>query len=526
LLALITGLAPWHWASKAGAALAIREKPNPKVIYQDESQYCYIAVEQASENPDHRLFMQDKLKHSEIIMGDILNLQYFYSRIYAVLTHYLGPEKRKLSVMMIGGGGYVYPRYVEKMWPSSSIDVVEIDPAVTKAAIEAFGLEKATSIRTFHMDARNFVDELSAKEAQTGQSPRYDFIYGDAFNDYSVPYQLTTKEFNDKIFRLLSEEGTYLINLIDIFDSGMLLGAMINTLEQTFPYVYVFSETGQPHSGRNTFIVAASKRLIDVAHFYERYKSRLRMWHLDKTEIDGLKTKANNLILTDDYAPVENLLVPAVRESGKIFLARGYEEKAAELARQGIFDKAIDFYKLYMRTDPAMTVRACKEISRLLHKQGKYDQEIEIFRKAIEYNTQAEFKVPVADIHFNLGVALRHSGKNQEASQELEKAAQDFGCQLIDEPKSLTLLTNLGHALAENGEYEEATKVFKQAFELYPADVPACLNLAKVLEIQNRFDEAIVALDKCIEVMSRLNRQEVVIDLRKYREFLEFQKSK
>jgi spermidine synthase len=256
--------------------------------------------------------MQDKLKHSEIIMGDILNLQYFYSRIYAALTHYLEPENRKLSVMMIGGGGYVYQRYVEKMWPSSRIDVVEIDPAVTKAAIEAFGLEKATSIRTFHMDARNFVDELLAKEAQAGQKTHYDFIYEDAFNDYSVPYQLTTKEFNDRIFRLLSEKGAYLINMVDVFDSGMFLGAMISTLEQTFPYVYVFSEADRPHFRRGIFVVAASKRLIDITHFCERYKSKLRMWCLNKTEIDSLKIKANNLILTDDYAPVENLLAPVV----------------------------------------------------------------------------------------------------------------------------------------------------------------------------------------------------------------------
>jgi len=43
-------------------------------------------VKQESKNPEKRAFMQDKLKHSEIVIDNLLDLQYFYTRIFASVT--------------------------------------------------------------------------------------------------------------------------------------------------------------------------------------------------------------------------------------------------------------------------------------------------------------------------------------------------------------------------------------------------------------------------------------------------------
>jgi spermidine synthase len=123
--------------------------------------------------------------------------------------------------MAIGGGGYVFPRYIEKVWPGSRIDVIEIDPDVTRAAMQAFGLAKNTTINSIHMDARNYVDKLLDEKQSGREVPQYDFIYGDAFNDLSPPFQLVTREFNEKLSAILSDDGAYMINLVDIFDSGL-----------------------------------------------------------------------------------------------------------------------------------------------------------------------------------------------------------------------------------------------------------------------------------------------------------------
>ncbi len=191
-------------------------------------------------------------------MDDIAKIQYDYVKVYAAVTERLAQNKRKLSTLSIGGGGYVFPRYVLDQWPGSRVDVAEIDPAVTEAAMVAFGLPRDTPIRTIAMDARNYIDGLSQSQSRGEAIPRYDFIYADAFNDYSVPYQLTTKEFNDASAEILTPDGAYVINLIDIFSSGRFLGSYLATLGQTFDHVEVIDKEG-PDASRETFIVVASK---------------------------------------------------------------------------------------------------------------------------------------------------------------------------------------------------------------------------------------------------------------------------
>ena len=127
--------------------------------------------------------------------------------------------------MFLGGGGFVFPRWIEALFPQEPlIHVAELDPAV-KAAVQAkMGLppDSETRIQTTLGDARNFVDDrvrANAAAKARGEKPvLYDFVYGDAFNDFSVPWHLTTLEFTRKVAQLLDpHEGIYLVNLIDIY---------------------------------------------------------------------------------------------------------------------------------------------------------------------------------------------------------------------------------------------------------------------------------------------------------------------
>lgn len=46
------------------------------------------------------------------------------------------------NVLMLGGGGYAYPKHLIATHPDTRIDVVEIDPAITRIAREHFFLDK------------------------------------------------------------------------------------------------------------------------------------------------------------------------------------------------------------------------------------------------------------------------------------------------------------------------------------------------------------------------------------------------
>ena len=140
--------------------------------------------------------------------------------------------KRLFRTLFIGGGGYTLPRFVELQYPNAEIEVVEIDPEVTRVAQTYLGIPKDTKIRTFNQDARWFV--MNCKE-----KGRYDFIFLDAFNDLSVPYHLTTKEFAMELKNLLKPHGLLLTNVIDNFNKGAFLPSYIRTLEEVFGKGYV-----------------------------------------------------------------------------------------------------------------------------------------------------------------------------------------------------------------------------------------------------------------------------------------------
>ncbi|MBN1764801.1 MAG: fused MFS/spermidine synthase, partial [Sedimentisphaerales bacterium] len=255
---------------------------------------------------------------------------------FAGVTRHLSQGRDTLSTLAIGGGGYVLPRYIEKHWPGSRIDVVEIDPGVTRAAHQAFGLEKDTSINTITADARNYIRQLSEKEKTGYEIPHYDFIYEDAINDFSVPYQLLTLEFNENISEILTPDGIYMINLVDIYEVGRFLGAVINTLQETFKQIYVLTHERLPHT-RNTYVIICSKSDIDIEEIIIKRLNHLNIWHLQPQDIEVLIHKSSSVILTDDYAPVENLLAPVVRRSAtdllneKIYTQEMKEHKISPL---------------------------------------------------------------------------------------------------------------------------------------------------------------------------------------------------
>lgn len=307
---------PWTWAKTAGERLGLRDYSGGLTLFQTESQYSFIRVEESHETPGIRSMTLDYLIHAYIDMENPDNLQYDYERIYAGLTHtaLAGlPEGREPRGLFLGGGGFVFPAWFLRHYPNGYADAAEIDPMVTRAAFEAFGLQPHPRMTIHNLDARNHVEDLLRRMEAGEDVGRFDVVYGDAFHHYSPPFHLTTYEFNEKVRRLMSAEGVLLANVIDVYRSGRFLGAMINTLEKSFPHVYVFSTSpGGPSESdqRDTFVIAGSPRTLDLSDFtFEQYNGDA----LDPRHLAALRERSGGLVLTDDFAPVDNLLAPVIR---------------------------------------------------------------------------------------------------------------------------------------------------------------------------------------------------------------------
>jgi spermidine synthase len=234
-------------------------------------------------------------------------LRYGYERVYADVVRAAFPGDPPLSALFIGGGGYTFPRYLEAVYPGSRLDVVEIDPGVTETAYTDLGLPADTSILSFNEDARRFMVDLPADR-------RYRLIIGDAFNDYSVPYHLTTLEFDRQVAAHLTEDGLYVVNIID-GRQGDFLRAYVNTLQQVFTYIYVspvVAKLGELH--RQTYVIVATNRELPIHQADTSSPLDERFVSLD--ELSAYLQQGQRLTLTDDYVPVDNLLAPVFAASG------------------------------------------------------------------------------------------------------------------------------------------------------------------------------------------------------------------
>jgi len=376
------------------------------------------------------------------------------------------------------------------------------------------------------MDARNFVDDIILKY-RDGELPQYDFIYEDAINDYSVPFQLTTTEFNDKIVRLLKEDGLYIVNLIDTFDTGLFLGAMVNTIEKTFPYVSVITERDLPTYGRNTFLIITSKQPCDFTKLAQYYPETLmNLWVLESKDIDKLRNKANNVVITDDYAPLENFLIPVVRQSAKEFLAGRLLRDAHQLRDQGKTEKSLEKYHELLKVNSPDSIRVYNEMAMMQAAQGRLDEAITNLHNAIRFNEQQIKPQNMATIHNSLAVAYQQKGDNENARKYYQMSVTGYQEILAQNPHHIKTLTRLGDALATLNKFQEAAGYFQKAVDIEPSNLDWHFRLIQAFEYAGELDKAIQANKKSLAFFEQYNQKSQADELRNYLELLEFKRQK
>lgn len=117
-------------------------------------------------------------------------------------------------------------------------------------------------------------------------------------------------------------DGWYLINVIDKIDGGRFLASMVYTLQAVFDHVYVLSESDHWHaSWASTYIVAASDAPLDLdrlAQVQGQGTDGRRITRVMPPErMEAWLAERDGVLLTDDYAPVDNLLAPLFLERGR-----------------------------------------------------------------------------------------------------------------------------------------------------------------------------------------------------------------
>lgn len=171
--------------------------------------------------------------------------------------------------LMVGGGGYAWPKHVAVARPDVALDVVEVDPAVTEAARRCFFLDEALALpgvadrlRLVQADGRTF---LETRAADASRAP-YDLIVNDAFAGADPVRSLATVEAARLVRACLRPGGVYLANVVSRArgaDVGFLRDEAA-TLAQVFGYVHVVPVEGDALAGEDNYLLAATDADVEV----------------------------------------------------------------------------------------------------------------------------------------------------------------------------------------------------------------------------------------------------------------------
>jgi predicted membrane-bound spermidine synthase len=270
--------------------------------YFKETSYYTIRVEERTRidgSGKLETLILDQLVHSLNDPEHPCFMAYSYLRTFQDLIEWKAQGGRPLHLLFLGGGGYTLPRCIAQTMPGVSIDVVEIDPGVTKTAYQLLGLRSDSWIHSTNDDARWFL--MRSKQ-------RYDIIFGDAFNDISIPYHLTTREFLQLQKDHLLPGGLIASNVIDNVPRGDFLPSYLATVRNVFGSnnaTVLAEKDGYARGAQSTLVVVAGNLGF---HFPEAAVS------VPQRDIDDAFRRGRWTILTDDYAPVDNLVAPLFAE--------------------------------------------------------------------------------------------------------------------------------------------------------------------------------------------------------------------
>lgn len=205
------------------------------------------------------LDMDGSLQSATYLNDRWCNLPFPYLRNYNIAFECL-PQVR--TMCMLGGGGYAYPKHVIAHHDPTRIDVVEIDPAITKIARRYFYLdrlcrtyqtEKTGRLRLVCADATDYLHAC----ARDGK--RYDVILNDCYVSREPNAELALPEGAALVRACLEPQGVYLSNVISALEGAddEVLWRTVVALGSAFAHVMVMpSKRVEPDEIDNVMVLA------------------------------------------------------------------------------------------------------------------------------------------------------------------------------------------------------------------------------------------------------------------------------
>ncbi len=247
---------------------------------------------------------------------------------YAMAAPYMAGiyEKEKpLDVLILGMGTGTYATQCRRYFGEMNIEGVEIDQKITDMAHTYFELPEDIPVATY--DGRAYLAAISADSYAKDDSfgtpdGKYDIIMVDAYQDITIPFQMSTTEFFTMVRDHLRAEGVMVVNMnmrgveadkqVEVEREANITDYIEDTIAAVFPEVI----TADVRNATNRELFAAvdpgmTERFMKNTALEKDEELRQMM---DIVGRDMTPYRAGSHIMTDDKAPVELLGMQVIDE--------------------------------------------------------------------------------------------------------------------------------------------------------------------------------------------------------------------
>lgn len=268
--------------------------------YEGESVYNYLQVKET----DRSVILSTNVLFGvqSIMMKDDSLTGMYYD--YALAAPFMAgvTEKESADVLILGMGTGTYAKQCMKYFDNVSVEGVEIDEKITDLAGRYFDLPDSVEVATY--DGRAYLQAVDRK---------YDVIMVDAYQDITIPFQMSSVEFFTLVKEHLTKDGVMVVNMNMKSDGEDGINAYLSdTIASVFDNTYTVDVAGATNREFFASDNPDMKQMLTV-HAADTADGALA----DMMQAVGASLYAyerGNRLLTDDKAPVEVLGMQVIDE--------------------------------------------------------------------------------------------------------------------------------------------------------------------------------------------------------------------
>ena len=267
------------------------------LTYEGESIYNYLQVK---ESPDHTVLSTNVLfgVQSVYMKSESLTGMYYDYAMAAPLMSGVNEVKDE-KMLILGMGTGTYAKQCRRFMDIQDISGVEIDQKITDLSKKYFEAEEDIPVVTY--DGRAYLNAVKEK---------YDVIMVDAYQDISIPFQMSSTEFFQEVKDHLNQGGVMAVNM-NMRNAGK--NGINQYLSDTIASVFHHVETADVTGNTNRILFASDGNMNEnlKAHFAGMqdgsFKDMMRQVDQNLATYEG-----GSHIMSDDRAPVEVLGMRAI----------------------------------------------------------------------------------------------------------------------------------------------------------------------------------------------------------------------